>query len=465
MSRKKYVLTGIVLCCLFFYVSRTHGQTSQSNTSAVSITLMDAQNYAVQHSYNIKMAKDDITTAKKKIWETTAIGLPQVSGKVSYQNIFSVPSLNLGQALYVAKDQNNVPITKGSDLNQFFHDTPSLPLGVQQNTTFDLTVSQLIFSGEYLVGLQASKAYLDFSTRSETKTEIDAVDNVTKAYYLCLVVEENKNILDSSYQLINKTASEIRATYQQGLVEETDADQFDLNAATVKNALQVMTRQLETAKRLLKFQMGMDLDQDVVLTEKLGAIINKVNFEAIAPQPLDVKKNIDYKVMETNEELNRLSFRREQSKFLPTIAAFYRYERLANEPEFNFNPPNVIGLSVDIPIFSSGMRISRVQQAKLALVKSQTQKKQVEDGLHMEYETAKNDYASSLEKYLTVKDNLALAKKIYDKTIVKYRQGVSSSNDLTLIQNQYLTNQSNYFQAVYDLLSAKQRLEKVLLKN
>jgi len=108
------------------------------------------------------------------------------------------------------------------------------------------------------------------------------------------------------------------------------------------------------------------------------------------------------------------------------------------------------------------MRVSQVKQAALELEKSKLQKIQAQQGLELEFRQTRTEYETALDKYQTLKESYRLSKKIYDKTLIKYREGVSSSTELTTIQNQYLTTQSNYYTAIYDLLSAKAKMEKLL---
>jgi outer membrane protein TolC len=131
-------------------------------------------------------------------------------------------------------------------------------------------------------------------------------------------------------------------------------------------------------------------------------------------------------------------------------------------PQFNFNPPNVLGISIDVPIFSSGMRYARVKQASIALAKSKIASLEVEQSLKMDFEQSKNAYAIALNAYNTQKQNLNLAEKIYKRTISKYKEGVSSSFELNQIQNQLLTTQGSYFNASLELFNAKAKLEKIL---
>mgnify|MGYP002477841729 FL=1 len=58
---------------------------------------------------------------------------------------------------------------------------------------------------------------------------------------------------------------------------------------------------------------------------------------------------------------------------------------------------------------------------------------------------------------------MLLSKKILDKTIIKYREGITGSTELTQIQMQYQTAQANYFAAMFRVISAKTKLNKLLV--
>jgi len=461
---RKMVYVIWVICLLLAGQQLTMAQAvSNMSSGSKTMSLADAQLFAVQNSYNVRNAKLDVLLADEKVWETTTIGLPQISAKIQYQNIFTVPTMSFGPALVINDGNKNNPINTAADIGKLYQQTPPIALGVKQNATLDLTVTQLVFSGEYIVGLQAAKIYRNISDQSLKKTEEDTKLTVTKTYYLVLVAEESRTILDSSYQLIAKTAKEMEEMNRQGFVEETDVDQIHLTEANIKNTLSNVTRQVELAKRLLKFQIGMNLSDEIVLTDRLEAIINSMQLQAVGNFSYDGTNTIDFQIVETAEKLNELSLKREQSKFLPTVAAFYRHQEQWDEPAFNFNPPDVLGVSIDIPLFSSGMRISRVSQAKMNLDKSRIQKQQAQQGIILDFEQTKTEFAGALDKYTTTKDNFQLARKIYNKTLVKYHEGVSSSLELITVQNQYLTSQSNYFNAISELLGSKAKLDKLLM--
>lgn len=453
----------LILAFIFF------GKVSfTQNDSIVNLTLQDALKLTEENNPAIKNSKLDILIANKKIWETTAIGLPQVSGKISYQNIFKVPTAQFGERAFYMPDStqvpNQMPINDVGDLRNFYVETPPMELGVKQNITYNLTISQLIFSGEYIVGLQATKAFKQLMELSESKSINDAKESVKQAYYLVLVAEENLKILKSGYELIDKTYNELVQINKVGYIEETDVDQLKINKTNLENMIASVERQVVLAYDLLKFQIGLENTKEIKLTDNLESIIGQENANQYINSEFKIDNNPDYQLMLNQVKLTKLSLKREKTKFLPSIAAFYRYEKLQKEPMFNFSMPHILGIAMEIPIFGSGMKLSRVGQAKLELEKSNNNLEKVEQGLNLQYLKTKNEYITSYNQYISLKENVSLTKKIYDRTLVKYKEGLSTSQELTLVQNQHLTTQSNYFNTILDVLNKKATLEKLLSK-
>ena len=171
------------------------------------------------------------------------------------------------------------------------------------------------------------------------------------------------------------------------------------------------------------------------------------------------------KIMQTNEALSLLNLQREKSRFLPSLSAFYQHQEQLKKPQFNFTIPDITGVGISWPLFTSGSRNSKVAQARLALEKATIGKNQVRDGLLIDFEQSRNTYNKALNDYLTLKENLNLSDKIYRKMLLKYSQGMASSMELTQAQNQFLTTQSNYYNAVLSLFNAQAKLEKLLETN
>ena len=449
-------------CVLIFIISGIITQGfSQNNKEVLKLSISEAQTYALQNNRSVQSAKIDVNSADKKVWETIAIGLPQLNLATNYQHQFVIPELNLGKYLDPLSLPETGDITR-QDILQAYKDSPSYPLGVRNNTTFDFTLSQLIFSGEYIVGLQATRVFKEISEKTLVKTEAQTKESVAGSYSLVLVLGENIRVLNESLKLIDQTYNELSKMNQQGFNEETDVDQIKISMSNVKTLLNSLESQKEISMKLLKFQLGIDFDQQLVLTDSLPAIIDQGNIQYLASPAFNLENSVDYQMITNLEKVSALSLKREQSKYLPSVSAFYRRHEQTNEPAFNFAVKDLVGVTISLPIITSGMRSSRVSQAKFDLEKSRLNKDNTAQGLTMEFETALSNYQTTFSNFTTNKESMILSKKVYDKTIIKYHEGVSSSFELTQNQNQFLTAESNYYNSVLSLLNAKAKLDRIL---
>lgn len=422
------IFQSIILAC----ASSAMGQADSVQTQ---LSLNSAMEYAVKNNLTVKNSELDLQIAQKKIWETTAIGLPQATGTVNYQHTFNVPTANFG----------------GQDIK----------LGTADNTNWDITVSQLIFSGEYIVGLRAAQVYKEVSERNLQKSTNDMRESVAQSYYLALVLEENVKILKETQTITAQNLSDIAALGKEGLVDEINVDQVRIIKANIDNSVSNLERQASLAKNLLKYQIGLDLATPVTLTENLNSLIESTQFSQYLDASFVVNNSIDFKVVETAEKLQKLNVDRYKTKFLPTISGFYRHKEQLKTAAFNFEPKDVAGITLTLPIFTSGSRLSQLSQARKEYEKTQNNKLNAERGLVIQFEKSKNTFNSSYSSYLTQKENLTLSKKIFDQTMIKYREGVASSTDLHQAETQLLDTQSKYFTALSDLLNAKASLDKL----
>lgn len=441
---------------------------SAQNSGTLGLSLRQAQEYALQHSATMKNAQLDIELARKKIWETTAIGLPQVSASGSYQHIFNVPELNFGSAMGLSKtrfDDKSSGVATGVGSDSIFlnyYPVPPIKLGVADNATLSLNVSQLIFSGEYIVGLQATKVFYQISQNSYQSSSIDLKESVANSYYLVLITQRSREIMVQSLANLNKTLLEMKEMNKQGFIEDTDVDQIELTVHTLENGLRSLDNQVSASQDLLKFQIGLPFETAIDLTDNLDKVIETSDITSIITKQFSVQNHIAYKIMENQEAAGLLNLKRQKSTYLPSLAAFYKHTENARKADFDFTMKDIAGLSLNVPIFSSGQRNVQVQQRSLELEKIRNTKNNVAQGLQLEYINSRNSLNSAYDQFMNDKRNIELTSRIYDKTLIKYKEGISSSMDLTNAQNQYLNAQKNYFTSLFTLLSAKNKLEKLL---
>ena len=456
---KKVLLTLFILG----FICEGYSQENNEKTTKNSFTIEEAVKFAVENGYDVKSKKIDLDIAKKKIWETTAIGLPQATGTVAYQHTFKVPEMSFGQYM----DPTTLPdgfITRDDILAAYKNSEP-IALGVANSTNWDITVSQLIFSGEYIVGLRASKVFREMSEQNLTKSYSDIKESVSSSYFLAIVMDENLKLLKETQKVNDAYLKDLVAMGEQGLIEETGVDQVRIMKANLNNAVQSIERLTLVSKKLLKFQMGMPIENEIILTDSLGKYTNETAFTPYLAEVFDVTKTIDYQILETGVKLQKLSWDRERTTFLPSVAGFYRHFEQLNAASFNFQPKDIAGINISIPIFSSGMRTMKVQQARLNFEKMKVTQQQAIEGLNLKYQTTFNDFQTSYASYLTNKQNMQLAKKIFNQTMIKYKEGVASAMDLNTSETQYLTTQRDYFTALDNLLTAKVKLDNLLSKN
>lgn len=433
-----------------------------------SLSLKQAQEYALKNNTGMKNAQLDIEIAKKKIWETKAIGLPQVSASGTYTHLFKIPEVSFGGSSLISDQRKGTTVAavptgfeNDSIFQNYFPGDP-IKLGVKDNATINLNVSQLIFSGEYIVGLQATKVFLQISQNSMQSASIDLNESVANTYYLVLLMEQNKVILSKSFANITKTLSDMKEMNKQGFIENTDIDQLELTLNTLENGIRTIDNQIAASYDLLKFQIGLPYENSLVLTDNLDKVINDSDITSVLAKQFQVKNQINYKIMENQEDAGLLNLKRQKSAYLPTLAAFYKHTENAKKSDFDFTMKDMAGLSLNVPIFSSGQRNVMVQQRVLELEKIRNAKTNVAKGLELDFVNSRNSFNSAYDQFVNEKRNIELTSRIYDKTLIKYKEGLSSSMDLTNAQNQYLTAQKNYFTALYTLLVSKNKLEKLL---
>jgi len=450
------------------------GTVFASAQETVKLSLQDAVKLALQNNTNILNSDLDLKIAQKKVWETVASGLPQISATGAYQHIFKVPTLSFGGKTVLSSTEvpwdpttqsgtlSSVKLLSGESI--FLNSEAGTPieLGVKSNTTFNFSLSQLIFSGSYIVGLQATKVYYGLTKQNAEKTKLDVIETVTNTYNMIQLAEESRKILSQNLENINKTLYEITEMNKQGFLEKTDVDQLELTGNTVRNAMNQIDSNLDMAYRLLKIQLGMEDVAKVELSDPLesGESLTASSAQLFA-ESFNISQNVDFQLIQTSEKAAKLELDLARASYLPTISGFYQHTEKLKAPAFDFTPKDVVGVNLSMPIFSSGQRLSVVSQKRMALEKAKNTRQYVSSSLEMQSAQYQNDLKLKLEKYQNQKKSKDLSDDIYQRTLEKYKQGVASSMDLMNSQNQYLTNLTNYYQCIYDLQGSRSKLEKL----
>jgi outer membrane protein len=460
---KKYIAILNLLLVPFFGLTQ--------ETEKV-FSLVEAIEYAKLHNYDYVNAQTDVEIAEKRVWESTALGLPQIDGSISNDNYIDIPVTLLPDFITPSIYQVN---------QEAFGLTPEVPqpetqffpvsFGTQNNATAGVNVSQLLFSGEYLVGLRAAKVYRGQTERERVRVEVMLVEQVSKSYWLILSLQENLDVLDSSLVLNKSLLEDTKAMFQAGFSEDTDVDQLEVIVADLDASIKNIENEISTAYAYLKFYLGIDFSEDIILTDKLDQVIDQLNIDYLLTSEFSLNENIDFLLFQKQKELADLQVKLEKASYMPTLSAFFSAQANAQRDQWDFfdtkgkwYPTTVWGVQMNIPILSSGNRYARVQQQKLNYKKMEESEKQLSNSLNLQVQTARNNFSNIYYEYLNRKKNLEVNIKIYQKTNDKFREGLASSFDLIQAQNNFVQANNDYTMSVMNLLQSKIELEKVLTK-
>lgn len=429
----------------------------QKQSAMLRLSLEQAQNYAFEHNYDLINSGKDVEIARKMVKENTAIGLPQISAGVDYMDNLKTPTTVI---------PNFMPDSTGRAPK-----TLEVKFGVKYNLQASITATQLVYSGQYLVGLQTARAFLDMAKQQDVKNKVNVRDQVADAYYRLLVIDQGLEILDSTYVVVSRLVNEAQKTFENGLIEDIDVEQAELNRSNLE-AMVIDTRSARNiAYASFKFLLGIQEDQEIVLTDKLDFFLAQVDRDALIQQPFDYRANIEYSVLKKADYLTLMQYKLSKTAYQPTLAGFFSYNQSAQRDEWNFfnsSQPwfNSInwGLSLSIPIWSSGSRKYSVDQARLNVEKTKVTDEKVKSALQLQVETARKDFSNSYAVYLNKKRGFDSALKIYEKTTTKYKMGLSSSTDLNQRYSQFLQANQDYMQSIYTVLSSRTQLLKLLEK-
>jgi outer membrane protein len=422
-----------------------------------SFNLQQAIDHALKYNYTAINAGRDIESSKQRKWETTASGLPQINGSVGYLNNFTFTQQGVsGNAFNPDGDPNQVN---------------TIAFGTKHSVNSQLTLSQLIFDGSYVVALQASKAYLAYFVTAKKKTDADIREMIINSYGNVLLAEESIKILESNKTILEKNYNDINQIYKNGLGEEESVEQISITLASVKSNLSNVKRLKDISLKMLKINLGIEINDDLKLTDNLDNL-SKSNLDvAFSKTEFNINNSADYEVVTSLVTQKRLLLKLEKSKALPSLGAAVNFGYNAFSNQFTFfngnqkwNNFSNLGVSLNVPLFSSFGRSSKTQQAKIAYEQAQTQQKEVEQRIKLLYEKSKSDFEFSIEEYTTAKSNLNLAERIEKKQQIKFKEGLSTSFEFSEAQRQLYTAQQSYLQSMVDIINKKAALEKLTNK-
>lgn len=435
----------LIILLLFFAGGMVQAQVTDSLNYKFS--LKEAIDYALNHQSAVLNAQIDEEIAKNDVKKTVGTGLPQVSTTFNFQDYLKVPT-SLLPGEFFGQPGTQIPVK----------------FGVKYNSSAGIELNQLLFDGTYIVGLQASKTYKELSVRTSTRTKIETVVAVTKAYYSVLVNKEQLTLIDANLVQLTKSFNDTEAMFKNGFAEKIDADRLLVLKNNLETERENATRSLSINIDLLKFQMGMPVTAALEPVDKISEI-RAQPISAVVADTSAYKARIEYSLLETQKKLNLLDVKRYKSTFLPTLKGFasatksFQSDNFSNLYDQNY-PTSVIGLTLSWNLINGGQRIYQLRNAKLVVKQTENQMQDLRNGIVNEISTNQKLYANSQRSLENQERNLKLAEEILRVTRIKYEQGIGSSLEVTTAETSQKEAQNNYITALYNLLINKVDLDK-----
>lgn len=424
---------------------------SQSaSTDTMSMSLQQCLDYAYGHQNDLKNAELDAEISHRHSQEVTGLGFPQISAKADFTDFLKLPTSLIPAEFFGGEPGTYVPV-------QF---------GTQYNVSAGATAQQLVFDGRYFLGLKAARALSDLSKKSIQRSRIETTDAVLKAYLTALITLKRADELEVNIESFKKTYDNTRALYESGFVEKLDVDRIAVNYNNLITEKEKTDKFKVLTVYTLKFQMGMDVNQPIALTDTLG----ETDFESVlqnASTP-DINNRIEYQMLLTSKSLSKMNLQQYQFGYLPSLYAFGSVDWQAQRNEFDFFQGGdwyntaIIGLTLNVPIFDGLQKARQIQQAKLSMQKDDNNILNFQNAMNLQVTSAKASLQNAIQDLKIQKNNLDLAGEIKTISQKKFELGVGSSLEITDAETSFKDAQTNYLDALYDAWVARIDLEKSL---
>lgn len=428
---------SILVCCMVFAVLfSAKGQDVNTGSSTLNLSFEDAVNMALERNRTLQNASLDVKKAEAAKWEAIATMLPQVSGSLSY-------SSNLNYAMELMGQKITMPA--------------SGQLGIQ---------AAVAVSAAQIISTQIGKISIDMANVAKSQSEQEITNQVRILYYSALVSEQTQELLTKNLESLKKLYDYSQKAVDVGAAEQVDADQIMVQVATMETTLNTSKRSMEMVYNSMRLLLNIDVDTEISLTQGVDELLSIPNALALISEDLVLENNYNYQLVNQSTKLSKKQVDLAGWAYAPSLSAFYQYTGKKNfgEARFNMTIPHTIGVSIAIPIFSSGQRYKALQGAKFEYQKQQNLLADTEMSLKIQHRQLKYNLTSALERLETQKKNVEVSQRVFDNISLKYEHGYSSSMDVTTSGTNLIAAQSSYVQALLEFVNAQIELEKLLNK-
>ena len=413
-------------------------RSSVQTPKVLQLSLQEAQNHAVESNRSLKNASLAVQEAYAQRWQTIASMLPQVDGSYAYSNY-------CGYSATLSMGGMEVPVSM-----------PNVgALGV---------TASMGLNGQGIVGALLNNIAIDMKKIALEQSESELRGNVMSSYVSVLALQSITELLDSTLLNIQGLEQMTQSAVDAGAAEQTSADQIRVRVNTLKNSINQQKRNIELAFTSLKVLLDVPVETELVLTDKIDGVLSAEKVLALLGENFVVENNLNYQLLSKNVELAKRNVHMAGWAYGPTVAVAYNYanQQYYGEGGMRMTPPNLVQVSVKMPLWSSGKRAAGVVEKKIAYEEAKNTLSETTDQLAIQYRQLCFNLTNAYETYLNEKENIEVSKRVFNSATEKFKYGASSNLELTNASNDLINAQSSYVQAMLSLVNAQVELDKFL---
>lgn len=444
MKKVFVILSAVLLSTSLFAedhvmaATKSYYRTQDSVPSSLSLSLRDAQNYAIKQNRSLRNASLAVQEAYAQRWQTIAAMLPQVDGSYSYSNYLGYSA------------------TMSTAMGEFTINMPNVgALGA---------TASVGINGQGIVGVLLNNIAIDMKKISLDKSESELRGSVMSSYVSLLALQSITELLDSSLVNIQNLESITQNAVNAGAAEQTTADQIRVRVNTMKNNINIQRRNIELATNSLKVLLDVPVETELTLTDSIDDILSPERVISLLSENFRIENNLNYQLLQKQVELAKRNVHMAGWAYGPTVALAYNYtnQQYYGEGGMRMTPPNVVQVSVRMPLWSSGKRAAGVVEKKIAYEAAKNTLSETTDNLAIQYRQLCFNLTNAYETYLNEKENIDVAQRVFKSQTEKYKWGAASNIELTNASNDLINAQSTYVNAMLSLVNAQVELETFL---
>ena len=441
LTGKKMLLTAMALCAFGF----AKAQTEQTAQNTLTLTLDKALEIALDENPTIKVAAEEIAlkkVASKEAWQSL---LPEASLNGSLDHTIKAAEMKLNDMSFKMGQDGTNTANAGLSIN--------LPL----------------FAPAVYRAMSMTKTDIELAVEKSRASELDLINQVTKAYYQLMLAQDSYEVLQGSYKLAEDNFNVVNAKYQQGAVSEFDKICAEVQMRSIKPNVISAANAVTLAKLQLKVLMGITADVDIKTDDNLTNYESMLFANQLKEEDMSLDNNTTMKQFELNMKLLEKNVKSLRTNFIPTLSMSfsYQYQSLYN-PNINFfdytwSNSSSLMFNLSIPLYRAS-NFTKVKSARIQLRQLDWNRIDTERKLNMQVVSYRNNMTASSEQVVSNKENVMQAEKAVQIAGKRYEVGKGTVLELNSSQVSLTQAQLTYNQSIYDYLTAKADLDQVLGK-